>query len=180
MKLFDVNAFFGHWPYWPLPQTSGEAVIQLMDRFGIDHAAITSLRGLHGNWQQANDETMSMANRYPDRLTPVGCISPMNNGGPGALHEMVKTGIRAIRLYPALLQGYDLSSTFDWLRGEEHLQGLGQGDKAGQPLRLTGAGEYAAAGADRAEGGVLRADADIAHQRQSQTAAEAVPVDRRD
>ena len=112
MKVFDINAFFGHWPYWPIPHTSGKDVLQLMDRNGIDRAAITSLRGLHGNWRHANTETLSLAIRCPDRLTPIGCISPMNDGGPTALREMVKAGIRAVRLYPMLLQGYDLHSSF--------------------------------------------------------------------
>ena len=112
MKLFDINAFFGHWPYWPLPQTGGEDVVRLMDRYGIDRAAITSLRGLHGNWRQANGETLSLAHRYPDRFTPIGCISPMNDGGPSALRDMVEAGIRGVRLYPLLLQGYSLQSTF--------------------------------------------------------------------
>jgi predicted TIM-barrel fold metal-dependent hydrolase len=112
MTLFDTNAFFGHWPYWPLPQTSGEDVLQLMDRWGIDRAAITSLRGLHGNWQDANTETLSLAKRYPDRVTPIGCISPMNGGGPDALGKVIEAGIRGVRLYPSLLQGYSLQSPF--------------------------------------------------------------------
>jgi predicted TIM-barrel fold metal-dependent hydrolase len=112
MTVFDINAFFGHWPYWPLPQTSGEDVLALMDRHGIDRVAITSLRGLHGNWRQANEEALRLANRYPDRMIPIGCISPMNDGGASALRDMVESGIRGLRLYPLLLQGYSLQSRF--------------------------------------------------------------------
>ena len=109
---FDINTFFGHWPYYPLPQTSGDDVLRLMDRFGIDGAAITSLRGLHGDWQEANAETLALAKSHADRLTPIACISPMKGGGQQAFRELVAAGFRALRLYPALAQGYSLGSPF--------------------------------------------------------------------
>ncbi len=108
----DINAFFGHWPYWPLPHTSGEDALRLMDRFGIEHAAITSLRGLHGDWRQANAETLTLVASHPDRLTPIATMSPMNGGGGDALRELIARGFRGIRLYPLLLQGYSLASRF--------------------------------------------------------------------
>lgn len=107
---FDVNAFFGHWPYWSLPHTGIEDTLRLMDKCAIDRAAITSLRGLHGNWHEANTETLSAARAHADRLTPVACMSPMNEGGSGALRSLVENGFRAIRLYPQLLHGYTLQS----------------------------------------------------------------------
>jgi len=108
----DINAFFGHWPYWPLPHTRGEDSLRLMDRFGIDRAAITSLRGLHGDWREANAETLTLAASHSDRLTPIATMSPMNGGGGGPLRELVAKGFRGIRLYPLLLQGYSLRSPF--------------------------------------------------------------------
>ena len=62
--------------------------------------------------RQANKETLGLAKRYPDRMIPIGCISPMNDGGPDALRDMVESGIRGVRLYPLLLQGYGLQSAF--------------------------------------------------------------------
>ena len=109
---FDINAFFGHWPYWTLPHTSGDDILRLMDRFHIDRSAITSLRGLHGDWVEANAETLALANLHSDRFTPVACISPMKDGSGTALQELVATGFRAVRLYPALAQGYHLGSPF--------------------------------------------------------------------
>ncbi|MAE64724.1 MAG: hypothetical protein CMJ18_10700 [Phycisphaeraceae bacterium] len=109
---FDINAFFGHWPYWTLPQTSGDDVLRLMDRFGIDRAAMTSLRGLHGDWREANAETRAFAKAHSGRLVPVACLSPMNGGDGSALRELVAEGFAALRLYPALAQGYTLASPF--------------------------------------------------------------------
>jgi len=110
--LFDANAFFGHWPYWPLRRSSSEDVLRLMDRFGIDRAAITSLRGLHGDWRHANRETLELMARWPDRLTPIGCMSPVCGGGGAALKRFVADGGRGVRLYPMLMQGYSLKSPF--------------------------------------------------------------------
>jgi predicted TIM-barrel fold metal-dependent hydrolase len=109
---FDINAFFGHWPYWPLRHTSGDDALRLMDRFGIDRGAITSLRGLHGDWHEANAETLALATSHRDRLVPVACMSPMAGGGADALRALVEQGFRAVRLYPNLLQGYSLRSPF--------------------------------------------------------------------
>lgn len=109
---FDINAFFGHWPYWSLPQTSGEDVLRLMDRFAIDRAAITSLRGLHGDWREANEETLALAQSHGDRLVPIACLSPMKGGGGPVLHEFVAAGFGGIRLYPGMAQGYHLGSSF--------------------------------------------------------------------
>jgi len=110
--LIDINVFFGHWPYWPLPHTSGDDVLQLMNRHKIDRAAITSLRGLHGDWHEANAETLALAQAYPDRLIPIACMSPMKGGGGSAIKEIVEKGFRGIRLYPLLMHGYSLRCSF--------------------------------------------------------------------
>ncbi|HOW69433.1 MAG TPA: amidohydrolase family protein [Phycisphaerae bacterium] len=108
----DVNAFFGHWPYWPLPATGGDDLLRLMDCCLIDRAAVTSLRGLFGDWPTANGEALALARAHPDRLVPVACLSPMNGGGGKMLRRLVEEGFKACRLYPLLLQGYSLRSPF--------------------------------------------------------------------
>jgi predicted TIM-barrel fold metal-dependent hydrolase len=108
----DINAFFGHWPYWPLPHTSGDDALRLMDRFHVDRAAIASLRGIHGDWKEANAETFALTQSHKDRLTPVACMSPMSGGGGEALRQLVDQGFRGIRLYPLMLQGYSLGGAF--------------------------------------------------------------------
>lgn len=108
----DINAFFGHWPYWPLPATGGDDLLRLMDRHAIDRAAVTSLRGLFGDWPTANAETLALARAHTDRFVPVACLSPMNGGGAEPLRHLVNEGFRACRLYPLLLQGYSLRSPF--------------------------------------------------------------------
>jgi predicted TIM-barrel fold metal-dependent hydrolase len=108
----DINAFFGHWPYWPLLHPRPEDLLRQMDRYSIDRAAVASLRGLHGDWHEANAETLRVTRAHADRFIPVACMSPMKGGGSAALRELVENGFRALRLYPLLLQGYRLRSPF--------------------------------------------------------------------
>ncbi len=108
---FDINAFFGPWQFWPLRHPGMEDVLRLMDRYGIDRAAITSLRGMYGERHEANTETLAAARAHGDRLTPLAVLSPMRGGGAAELRALVEEGFRAIRLYP-LLHAYRLYDPF--------------------------------------------------------------------
>lgn len=108
---FDCNAFFGHWHYWPIPHTTVADIVGLMDRFGIDRAAVCSLRGLFGDWRASNAETLGAAAAHPGRFVPVAVLSPMLGGSGAALGGLAAEGFRAIRLYP-LLHGYRLHDRF--------------------------------------------------------------------
>jgi len=108
---FDINAFFGPWQFWPLRHPGIEDVLRLMDRHGIDHAAITSLRGLYGERREANAETLAAARAHGDRLTPLAVLSPMNGGGAAELRALAGQGFRGVRLYP-LLHAYRLYDPF--------------------------------------------------------------------
>ncbi len=109
--LFDINAFFGHWQFWPLRHPAIDDVLRLMDRHGIERAAITSLRGLYGERKAANAETLAAAGAHADRLTPVGVVGPMLGGGRSEMAALADSGFRAVRMYP-LLHGYRLHDPF--------------------------------------------------------------------
>ncbi len=111
MNRFDVNAYFGHWPYWDLYDKTFEDLVILMDRFGIERAAALSLRGVLVDWREGNRETLSACARYPDRLIPIATISPFMSGGPDELNRLVDSGMRGVRLYPAF-HSYRLDSDF--------------------------------------------------------------------
>ncbi len=98
---FDVNAYFGHWPYWDLHDKSSDDLITLMDRSGIDQAAVLSLRGMILDWRAGNAETLFAAARYPDRLVPVATISPFMGGNGDELRRLAEAGMKGVRLYPA-------------------------------------------------------------------------------
>ncbi|KPK70495.1 MAG: hypothetical protein AMJ84_07700 [Acidithiobacillales bacterium SM23_46] len=111
MKRFDINACFGHWPYWDLPHKTSDDLLALMDKFGIERAACLSLRGVFVDWRRGNQETLAATNKHPDRLVPVATISPFLGGDAAALHEAIDAGARAVRLYP-LLHNYSLADEF--------------------------------------------------------------------
>lgn len=102
MKRFDANACFGHWPYWDLRHKTADDLIGLMDRHGIDRAAVISLRGLLLDWRAGNQETLAAAARHPNRLVPVATLSPFLDGDGAELQRLVESGMRAVRLVPNL------------------------------------------------------------------------------
>lgn len=111
MKRFDVNACFGHWPYWDLKDKTPEALIALMDRNGIERAVCMSLRGIFVDWRSGNEETLAGARRYPDRLLPIATIAPFPDGSADGLHQAIDAGCRGVRLYPSF-HSYRLDADF--------------------------------------------------------------------
>jgi predicted TIM-barrel fold metal-dependent hydrolase len=109
--LIDVNACFGHWPYWDLPDHTPDYLVSLMDRNGIDRAACMSLRGMFISWREGNEETLAAANRFAGRLIPMATISPYLSGNGEELRRCVDAGMRGVRLYPSF-HNYPLDSAF--------------------------------------------------------------------
>jgi predicted TIM-barrel fold metal-dependent hydrolase len=111
MMRVDINACFGHWPYWDLPHQSAEDLVGLMDRHGIEKAAVLSLRGVLVDWKAGNDETLAAVARHPGRLIPMATLSPFMNGNGDELRRLADAGMRGVRLYP-LFHSYPLDSDF--------------------------------------------------------------------
>ncbi len=111
MMRVDINACFGHWPYWDLPHKTGEDLIGLMDRHDIAKAAVLSLRGVLVDWKAGNDETLAVSARHRDRLIPMATLSPFMDGNGDEVRRLVDAGVRGVRLYP-LFHSYPLDSEF--------------------------------------------------------------------
>jgi hypothetical protein len=111
MKTFDINACFGHWPYWDLHHKTADELVTSMDQSGIDQAAVMSLRGLLLDWREGNKETLAEAGRHPGRLLPMATLSPFLDGGGEELKRLASHGIRGVRLYPTF-HNYPLQSAF--------------------------------------------------------------------
>ncbi|MFV2068150.1 MAG: amidohydrolase family protein [Pirellulales bacterium] len=111
MKRFDINACFGHWPYWDLHHKTVGDLVASMDRNNIDQAAVMSLRGLLLDWRAGNEETLAAATRYPTRLVPIATLSPFLDGDGKELARLADLGMRGVRLYPTF-HNYPLSSSF--------------------------------------------------------------------
>ncbi|HOJ73221.1 MAG TPA: amidohydrolase family protein [Phycisphaerae bacterium] len=107
----DINACFGHWPYWDSPGKTADDLVALMDRNGIEQAACMSLRGMFISWRDGNIETLEAAKRFADRLIPMATISPFLGGNGDALRRCIDAGMRGVRLYPSF-HNYPLDSAF--------------------------------------------------------------------
>jgi uncharacterized protein len=111
MMRLDINACFGHWPYWDLRHKTPEDLIGLMDRNGIDKAAFLSLRGVLVDWRAGNAETLAAAAMCRGRLVPMATLSPFMNGNGDEVRRLADSGMRGLRLYP-LFHSYPLESDF--------------------------------------------------------------------
>ncbi len=111
MMRIDVNACFGHWPFWELRHRSAEDLVRVMDRNGIDRAAAMSLRGLFIDWRAGNEETLAAAKRHADRLLPAATISPFLDGTADDVRRLADDGFKMVRLYP-LFHNYPLEGAF--------------------------------------------------------------------
>lgn len=111
MIRFDINACFGHWQYWDLYHKSPEDLLALMDRNGIERAAVLSLRGVFLDWRQGNEETLAVAAKSGGRLVPMATVSPFLSGNGDELHRALDAGARGVRLFPAF-HSYRLDSDF--------------------------------------------------------------------
>lgn len=111
MMRLDINACFGHWPYWDLPHKTPEDLVCLMDRNGIEKAAVLSLRGVLVDWHAGNDETLAAAGRHAGRLIPVATLSPFMDGDGDEVRRLADAGMHGVRLYP-LFHSYPLDSEF--------------------------------------------------------------------
>lgn len=107
----DVNAHFGQWQYWDVPDKTPEDLVALMDRNGIERAACMSLRGLLLDWRQGNAETLAAAEKQPHRLVPIATVGPFLEGDGDELRRLVDAGVRGVRLYPAF-HNYPLGGEF--------------------------------------------------------------------
>lgn len=101
----DINSYVGHWPYMELKYDTCKALLQRMDRFGVDRSVVTSLSGIHyKNTQSANRalyEEWRSENELKERLLPFAVINPTYAGWKYDLKQCLEEfGMRGIAVYP--------------------------------------------------------------------------------
>lgn len=99
--IVDINAYCGNWPYWPIAHKTAAEIVALMDRAGIDRAAITSTQGPFVGSPEGNAETAYIVAGQPDRLIGFATASPTD--GEAALVDLARchdAGMRGLRLFP--------------------------------------------------------------------------------
>lgn len=79
--IFDCHAYLGHYPFRPLRYNTGAGLVELMDREGIDRAAVGSVSALfYRDVQAANEELAHEVAGRRDRLLPVATLNPAYPG----------------------------------------------------------------------------------------------------
>lgn len=72
----DVNVFLGSYPFRRVPGTSVAAVLEAMDRMGIDEAWVSHLPSLFWKDPAAGNEWLFEISRLEPRLRPVPAVQP--------------------------------------------------------------------------------------------------------
>lgn len=103
--LIDINAYVGHWPFMQLQYNTCEALVQRMDKFGVDMSVISNMNGIfYKNTQPANEELyeeIRSSRLYGNRLIPFAVINPIYAGWQRDMETCInKFGMKGIRLYP--------------------------------------------------------------------------------
>ena len=103
--IFDVNAFIGKWPYWPVRATAADAVAEELREWRIDRAAICSTRSLFVAWEDGNREAEAAAHAHPAQFTPFACLGTRELShrlppGDYDFEGYARRGFAGIRLYP--------------------------------------------------------------------------------
>ena len=108
----DINAQIGHWPFRYRKYNTAAALLERMNRFGVDLAILSNLSGIfYKNTQSANRELYEEVKSqkiFADRFILFAVINPIYGGWKDDLQTCVNHyGIRGIKLYPQY-HGYDL------------------------------------------------------------------------
>lgn len=102
--LVDINAYVGHWPFKQLKYNTCDALLNRMDRFGVDKSVVTNLNGIfYKNTQSANLELHQQIQNQKtatERLIPFAIINPNYPGWENDLAKCMDMGMRGIKLYP--------------------------------------------------------------------------------
>ena len=103
--LLDINAYVGHWPFKQLQYNTCDALLERMNKFGVDVSAVSNLNGIfYKNTQSANEELydeIKSNRRFRDRFVPFTVINPIYAGWKYDLEVCLrKFGMKGVRLYP--------------------------------------------------------------------------------
>ena len=103
--LIDINAYVGHWPFKHLQYNTCDALLERMNKFGVDISAVSNLNGVfYKNTQSANEELydeIKSKRCFRDRLIAFAVINPIYAGWKQDMDDCVtKMGMKGIRLYP--------------------------------------------------------------------------------
>ena len=96
----DVSAFVGSYPFRRVPGTAPGAVLEAMDRTGIDEAWVSHLPGIFWRDPVAGNTWLLETAGMHRRLRPVLAVQPEMTGWEAVLQAALDAGAPAIRCDP--------------------------------------------------------------------------------
>lgn len=124
----DVNSFVGAYPFRRVPGTSVDALLQAMDRVGIDQAWVSHLPSVFWRDPAGGNPWLYETARRSDRLRPIPAVHPGLAGWEQQVREAVADQVPAVRCDP---MHYGLDPTGKEMRALAHCCGT-----EGLPLLL--------------------------------------------
>jgi len=111
--LIDINANVGHWPFIKTNCNTCKALLERMNKYGVDKSVVSNMNGIfYKNTQAANEELheeILSDRKFHDRFIPFAIINPIYAGWKKDLEICnTKMGIKGIRLYP-LYHDYEVT-----------------------------------------------------------------------
>jgi len=111
--LIDINANIGHWPFNQTNCNTCEALLERMDKHGIDVSVVSNMNGIFYKDTQASNEELHLEilsnRRFRDRFIPFAIINPIYAGWKRDLDICTtEMGVKGIRIYP-LYHDYELT-----------------------------------------------------------------------
>jgi len=111
--LIDINANIGHWPFQQTNCNTCEALLDRMNKYGVEVSVVSNINGIfYKDTQAANEELheeLMSDRRFNKRFIPFAIINPIYGGWQNDLDTCItKMGIKGIRLYP-LYHDYELT-----------------------------------------------------------------------
>ena len=133
--IFDANAHIGHWPFRRLHTTTADGLLRMLDRAGIDRAAVAHTHAVfYRDAQPANAELYEALEPHRDRLFPLATVNPEYAGWRDDVTQCVEEwGMRGLRLYPTYHR-YDLA-------GDAAAELLADAEARGLPVSIPAAFE---------------------------------------
>lgn len=100
--MIDVNTYLGHFAFRQLRYSTAGGLLQLMDRAGIERAAVSSAASItYRNAQAGNEEVAVEVKFHRDRFIPFAVLNPAYAGWQDDLRICQEEfGMRGLRLYP--------------------------------------------------------------------------------
>lgn len=103
MEIYDINCFYGHWPFRFLRHQSLEELIRTHEKAGITGGAVGYLDSIF--YQDPSEGDVQLFRELPEKYIPTLCIDPKL---PMALWDIERFRPRAVRVFPGM-HGYRLT-----------------------------------------------------------------------